>query len=161
MTMQRIYDKLRENNPQLLGNDKKKKKLPPPQVGRVGTTRTAWTNYKEICAGLKRDPDHVFSYFLSELGTTGVIDGSDRLILKGKYLPKYIETLLLKYVDEFVKCKNCSTVETELRRDSETRLFFMDCSMCGSSRSVTLIKAGFHATGKGERRKARDAAGDL
>lgn len=48
-----------------------------------------------------------------------------------------------------------------MRRDSETRLFFVDCCMCGSSRSVALIKAGFHATGKGERRKARDAAADL
>jgi translation initiation factor 2 subunit 2 len=143
-----------------LGNEKKKKKLPPPQVGRVGTTRTAWTNFKEICDGLNRAPDHVLSYFLSELGTTGVIDGSDRLLLKGKYLPKYIESLILKYVNDFVKCKNCNTVETEMRRDSETRLFFMDCRICGSSRSVGLIKAGFHATGKGERRKARDAAAD-
>ena len=52
----------------------------------------------------------------------------------------------------------CRNTETDLRRDNVSRLFFMDCKACGSSRSVAPIKAGFHATSKGERRKARDAA---
>jgi len=33
------------------------------------------------------------------------------------------------------------------------------CKACGSQRSVTTIKAGFHATIKGERKKARNATG--
>ena len=49
-----------------------RKKLKPPQVMRVGTTRTAWVNFKEICNMMKRTPDHVQSFFLNELGTTGV-----------------------------------------------------------------------------------------
>ena len=140
----------------MLGREKKR--LKPPQVSRVGTTRTAWTNFKDICAGLKRTPDHILSFYLAELGTTGAIDGSDRLLLKGKYMPKYIESLLRKYIAEFVQCHMCRNVETDLRRDNVSRLFFMDCKACGSSRSVAPIKAGFHATSKGERRKARDAA---
>ena len=153
---QRVYSKLLENNPELLGREKKR--LKPPQVSRVGTTRTAWTNFKDICAGLKRTPDHILSFYLAELGTTGAIDGSDRLLLKGKYMPKYIESLLRKYIAEFVQCHMCRNVETDLRRDNVSRLFFMDCKACGSSRSVAPTKAGFHATSKGERRTARDAA---
>ena len=38
---------------------------------RVGTTRTAWVNFKEICGMMKRSGEHVQSFFLNELGTTG------------------------------------------------------------------------------------------
>jgi hypothetical protein len=38
----------------------------------------------------------------------------------------------------------------ELTRDAITRLWFMNCKACGSARSVAAIKAGFHATAKGD-----------
>jgi translation initiation factor 2 subunit 2 len=80
--LERIYALLNANNPELIGRERKK--LKPPAVSRVGTTRTAWTNFREICAGMRRSPDHVLSFFLAELGTTGSIDGSDRLLVRGK-----------------------------------------------------------------------------
>ncbi len=132
--------------------------LKPPAVSRVGTTRTAWTNFKEICTGMKRAPDHVLSFFLAELGTTGSIDGSDRLLVRGKYQPKYIESLLRKYIAEFVICSMCRNLNTELQRDSTTRLWMMNCLTCRCNRTVNAIKAGFLATKKGERKKARAAA---
>lgn len=58
---------------------------------------------------------------------------------------------------EYVLCQMCRSLETELARDQMSRLYFMTCKACGSSRSVAPIKAGYHATGKGERRKAREA----
>jgi translation initiation factor 2 beta subunit (eIF-2beta)/eIF-5 len=113
--LSRIFGLLHENNPELLGREKKR--LKPPQVSRVGTTRTAWTNFKDICASLKRTPDHILSFYLAELGTTGAIDGSERLMLKGKFQPKYIESLLRKYITEYVQCHMCRNTETELTRD--------------------------------------------
>ena len=65
----RIYKLLYANNPELL--DRTRKKLKPPQVMRVGTTRTAWVNFKEICVTMKRSTEHVMLFFLNELGTTG------------------------------------------------------------------------------------------
>lgn len=47
---------------------------------------------------MKRSTEHVLSFFLAELGTTGSIDGSERLVMRGKYQPKYIESLLRKYI---------------------------------------------------------------
>ncbi len=43
----RVFTLLHENNPELMGRERRK--LKPPQVSRVGTTRTAWTNFKDIC----------------------------------------------------------------------------------------------------------------
>jgi translation initiation factor 2 subunit 2 len=44
-------------------------------------------------------------------------------------------------------------------RAIRSRLYFMGCKACGSTRSVAPIKAGFHATARGERKKAREAMG--
>jgi hypothetical protein len=40
----------------------------------------------------------VLSFFLVELDTTGAIDGSDRLLLRGRFPPKVIEQGLRKYI---------------------------------------------------------------
>jgi translation initiation factor 2 subunit 2 len=106
---------------------------------------------------MKRDTSHVLNFFLAELGTTGSIDGSDRLLVRGKYQPKYVESLLRKYIKEYVVCAMCHSLNTDLTRDNISRLYFMNCKACGSARSVAAIKAGFHATAKGERKKAREA----
>ena len=35
----------------------------------------------------------------------GSIDGTQRLVIRGKYVPKYIESLLRKYIVEYVTCQ--------------------------------------------------------
>jgi len=151
-----IYAQLPPNNPEL--TDRHRKKLRPPEVMRVGTTRTAWVNFADNCAVLKREKEHVQSFFLAELGTTGSIDGSARFLIKGRYLPKYIENLLRHYIQDYVTCHMCRSLDTDLTRDAVSRLYFLSCKACGSQRSVLPIKAGFHATARGERKKAREAA---
>jgi translation initiation factor 2 subunit 2 len=91
---------------------------------------------------LKRSPEHVLQFFLAELGTDGSIDGSQRLIIKGRYVPRKIESLLRKYIGEYVTCHACRNPDTAFTRDPVSRLYFVHCSSCGSSRSVAAIKAG-------------------
>jgi len=157
LLMLRVYDQLRANNPDLV--NKRKAVMPPPQVMRVGTSRILWTNFADTCKRMKRDPDHVMRFFLTELGTTGSIDGSDRFLMKGKFVPKYIESLLKRYINEYVTCSMCRNVDTRLSRDALTRMYFMHCESCGASRAVQAIQKGYHATAKGERRAARNAVG--
>jgi translation initiation factor 2 subunit 2 len=47
---------------------------------------------------MRRQPDHVIQFLFAELGTTGSLDGSQRLIIKGRFQPKQIETVLKKYI---------------------------------------------------------------
>jgi translation initiation factor 2 subunit 2 len=37
---------------------------------------------------MNRSPEHVFQFMMAELGTEGSIDGLQRLVIKGKFLPK-------------------------------------------------------------------------
>ncbi|CAI2313325.1 unnamed protein product [Caenorhabditis sp. 36 PRJEB53466] len=114
-----------------------------PEVGRAGSKKTAFSNFLEICRLMKRQDKHVLQFLLAELGTTGSIDGSNCLIVKGRWLQKHFESVLRKYIKEYVMCHTCKSSDTQLTKD--TRLFFLQCNTCGSRCSVTAIKSGFKA----------------
>lgn len=152
----RVYLLVQSKNPALA--QRVTKKLKPPQVMRVGTTRSCWTNFDDIRESLNREREHMKEFFLSELGTTGSLDAKNQFMVRGKFPPKTIESLLVKYITDYVMCANCRSLETELTRDAITRLYFMSCNACGSSRSVAQIRTGFHNVGRGERRRARATA---
>jgi len=128
-------------------------KMKPPVVYRDGTSKTVWANFPEICKIMDRQPEHVLSFVLAEVGSIGSIDGNGRLVIKGKFQPKHIENILRNYIGEYVKCHTCKSPETHLMK--ETRLTFMVCEKCGSTRSVTAIKSGFQVTTRAQRRSER------
>ena len=152
--LERIFDILTNNNPELM--HKKRYKLKPPQIMRIGTRKCMWHNYPDICETIKRKPDHVMQFYLTELGTTGNLDGNGRLVLKGTFVPKKIESLLRKYISEYVTCHLCKSPDTELVKEQASRLFLVQCHACGARRSVATIQKGYLATQRGERRAARN-----
>lgn len=62
LLLDRMYEILKKNNPEYAV--KKRYVMAPPQVYRVGSTRTCWANFAVICGQMKRAPDHVLSFFL-------------------------------------------------------------------------------------------------
>ncbi|RVX22932.1 Eukaryotic translation initiation factor 2 subunit beta [Vitis vinifera] len=187
----RVFNILRENNPELAG-DRRRTVMRPPQVLREGTKKTVFVNFMDLCkTGLPfgsnnscsfvgilymsgmhwmhRQPDHVMAFLLAELGTSGSLDGQQRLVVKGRFAPKNFEGILRRYIilssllhksdstslafsskvelkdgtDEYVICLGCKSPDTILSK--ENRLFFLRCEQCGSGRSVAPIKAGFVA----------------
>jgi translation initiation factor 2 beta subunit (eIF-2beta)/eIF-5 len=103
LLLQRVFNLLHQNNLGLI--EKTRFTMKPPQLMKVGTKKTLWVNYQEICKMMGRNPDHVFQFMMAELGTEGSIDGNQRLVIKGKFVPQYIESLLKKYIKEYVICK--------------------------------------------------------
>jgi translation initiation factor 2 subunit 2 len=155
--LDRVVDILQTKNPSLV--EKKKRNIKPPQLQLMSSKKTLWVNFQEICTMMQRSPEHVYAFFMAELGTEGSIDGNQRLIIRGKYVPKYIESLLRKYVVEYVTCEMCRSPNTDLKKDGASRLYFCHCRDCGSSRSVAPIRSGYHATSRADRRAARNAKG--
>lgn len=153
--LERVVDLLQTNNPDLV--EKKRTRIKPPQLQLLSSKKTLWVNFQEICSMMQRDPQHVFSFFMAELGTEGSMDGNQRLIIRGKFVAKYIESLLRKYVVEYVTCEMCRSPNTDLVKNQASRLYFCNCRDCGSSRSVAPIRSGYHATSRADRRAARNA----
>merc|ERR1712167_251324 len=106
---------------------------------------------------MKRPPDHVTQFVLAEFGTEGSITADGQLILKGRYQPKHAESLLRKYIKEFVTCEMCKSANTHLQRDASTRLTTVTCENCGASRPAPSIKSGYHAVTRADRRAAKQA----
>ena len=152
----RVHEQINEKNP-TLGTKRGTITLRPPEVTRVGSKKTGFVNFGDTCVALNRSEDHVFQFFLAELGTTGSITSDHQLILKNRYQLRDIESLLRKYIVEFVQCGMCKSAKTEFNRDTATRLSMITCLNCGASRSINSIKTGFHATTKADRKVARAA----
>ncbi|XP_070201046.1 eukaryotic translation initiation factor 2 subunit 2-like isoform X2 [Littorina saxatilis] len=152
----RVFDIMREKNPEMIAGDKKRFVMRPPQVLRVGTRKTSFANFADICRLLHRQPKHVLAFLLAELGTSGSVDGNNQLLIRGKYTQKQIENVLRRYIKEYVTCHTCRSRDTILQKD--TRLFFLQCETCGSRCSVASIKTGFQAvTGKRAAIRAKTA----
>lgn len=143
--LSRFFKILNTNNPELAGDRSGPKfKIPPPICQRDGK-KTIFANIQEISEKLQRFPEHMIQYLFAELGTSGSVDGQKRLVIKGKFLPKQMENLLRRYILEYVTCKTCKSINTELKKEQSNRLFFLVCKSCGSTRSVSSIKTGYQA----------------
>ncbi|RAL59439.1 hypothetical protein DID88_006813 [Monilinia fructigena] len=165
--LSRFFILLSEKNPDHASSGSKSYKIPPPQCLREGNKKTIFANIAEICKRMKRTDEHVTQYLFAELGTNGSVDGSRRLVIKGRFQQKQIENVLRKYISTFTfpffkrytntshsgirDLQKCRSADTELNK-GENRLFFITCNSCGSRRSVTAIKTGFSAQ-VGKRRR--------
>lgn len=138
-----VFSIIRANNPELNAGEKKRFVLKPPTVLRVGTKKTSFANFLEICKLVHRQPKHMQAFLLAELGTSGSVDANNQLIIKGRFQQIQIENVLRRYIKEYVACQTCRSPNTILQK--ETRLFFLQCEKCGSRRSVSSIKSGFQA----------------
>jgi translation initiation factor 2 subunit 2 len=146
--LSRAFSIMRAKNPSLAtSGDKPRMHMKPPEVTRVSTKKSAFTNFLEIAKIMHRQPDHLLQFIMAELGTSGSVDGTNQLIIKGRYQQKQIEAVLRRYIKEYVKCEMCRGLSTILIK--ENRLSFVCCESCNARRSVSQIKAGFQAvTGK-------------
>lgn len=144
--LDRFFAILKEKNPELAGERSGPKfRIPPPVCQREGSKKTLFANVQDISSVLHRNPEHLIQFLFAELGTSGSIDGEKRLVLRGKFQSKQMESVLRRYIIEYVTCKTCKSMNTELKRESANRLHFLSCNACGSTRSVSSIKTGFQA----------------
>ncbi len=145
----------------LLGRDNntdiniKRKSIEYPEVERLGTTKVVWNNFNLICKILNRPNEHLMKFFLTDLGTEGSLNESKSLILKGRFSSKQIEPILRKYIQKFVSCDNCHSLNTNIRKDKINSLSFIFCDDCHAHRSIQSIKAGYHAETRADRRAMR------
>uniref|UniRef100_A0A0B7JZ40 Translation initiation factor IF2/IF5 domain-containing protein n=1 Tax=Bionectria ochroleuca TaxID=29856 RepID=A0A0B7JZ40_BIOOC len=151
LLLNRFFSQLSQKNPDHALSGTRSYKIPPPQCMREGNRKTVFANIADICKRMKRSEEHVTAYLFAELGTNGSVDGSRRLVIKGRFQQKQIENVVRKYIIEYVTCKTCKSPDTELNK-GENRLYFITCNNCGSRRSVTAIKTGFTAQ-VGKRKK--------
>lgn len=105
----------------------------PKVEGHFEGKRTILTNFFQIAAHIRREPEHFLKFMLKELAAAGTKDG-DRLILNIKVPSTKINQKIEEYVNEFVLCKECKKPDTELVKQG--RLTFIHCLACGAKHPV-------------------------
>ncbi|KAI3912436.1 hypothetical protein MKW92_042677 [Papaver armeniacum] len=120
--LDRMVNILRENNPEYeelldgalnaLGEsiqelvvDLRKRVFTPPRTslrGREGINKTAVVNFMDICEKMHKEPEHVMNFLLAQKGTTGYLDGQQRLVVKGRFDSSNFEGILKTYINDYV-----------------------------------------------------------
>ena len=116
-------------------------RMPRPIVNLVGKTRSAWMNFGDFVKTLNRNQDHLFQYVLGELGVDGTIGGENQFFLKSRINSKDIETILRRYIRDYVQCPNCQSLNTIIRKDQSTRLTQIYCENCKTEKTVQPLKS--------------------
>jgi len=101
LLLSRFFSLLSQKNPDHASSGARSYKIPPPQCLREGNKKTIFANINEICKRMKRTDEHVTQYLFAELGTSGSVDGSRRLVIKGRFQQKQIENVLRRYISTF------------------------------------------------------------
>lgn len=140
--LNRLYENLQDTGVEI----KHKFTVKMPIVQRLGSKKTGWMNFIDCAGNINREQNHLQSFLLSELSTEGNIDGNGYLIIKGIYNQKNIESILRKYVVSYVQCSVCKSLDTTIEKNSSTRLNFLVCSQCKSSRSLQQINTEYKST---------------
>ena len=91
----RFYSLMYSHHPDMMSGTSKSYKIPPPQCLREGNKKTIFANIADICKRMKRSDEHVTSYLFAELGTSGSVDGSKRLVIKGRFQQKQLVSFCL------------------------------------------------------------------
>lgn len=132
--LERIIGIIKNTNPQV--TQKSNFTLVAPIVQKVGT-RSAWSNFSQLCESLGRPIEHVYAFFSKELGTETSLGGDNQLFMKGRYTSSKLETMIVKYTKEFVICSNCKSKDTVLNK--QNKLQVVECSKCGHTKPVAKI----------------------
>lgn len=98
LLLSRFFSILQDHHPDILSSGSKSYKIPPPQCLREGNKKTIFANIADICKRMKRTDEHVMQFLFAELGTNGSVDGSRRLVIKGRFQQKQIENVLRRYI---------------------------------------------------------------
>lgn len=142
LLLKRLYNLMKKNNPNSSSGGLK---VPNIQVGYVGKDRACWMNIEKVANALNRNLEHLFQYVLSELGIEGTIGGENQANFKARVSQTSLQKVLTKYINDYVRCPNCKSFKTILKKDQSTRLQQIFCENCKSEKTVQVIKSRANA----------------
>lgn len=107
-------------------------KVPKVELSVQGN-RSLWHNFQEIIDVLNRPGREVLKFVSGQLGTAGIVEGSNA-IFNGKFTAELVNELVLRYVDQYVICPVCTRPDTEIVKDRLA--YYLSCSACGARTAI-------------------------
>lgn len=131
------YDDLVKRMEKLLpGKGEEKTRFEVPKVkGRIQGKKTMIINLKAIADFLDRDEKLLLKFLLKELGTKAIKE-STHYVLTGKFSAQLINEKIDKFVNEFVKCRECKKPDTKMTKHD--RINSIKCMACGAKYPIRI-----------------------
>ena len=134
----RVRDILDKNNP--YKTKSQKIQLKPVQLEQVAKKKYKWANFMEFAEILRRPAEHLSQFVSIELAVEVVI-ANEKLRMEGRRIDKEeLQSVLKKYILEYVKCPLCNSANTVMSKDANIRSLVMKCEACQSTRTVAPLK---------------------
>jgi len=128
--MEKYEEMLEQGIKNLPARSIQKERFEVPKVqGHIEGNKTIVTNFFQIAAQLRRNPDHLLKFLQREMATPGIIK-DDRLILGRKIGSAQINEKIERYSKIFVICKECGKPDTQLIK--EGGVLMIKCMVCGA-----------------------------
>lgn len=111
----------------------------PKIEGHLEGKKTIINNFNQIATRFRRNPEHLQKFLLKELAVSGQKE-SNRLVLNRNVSRIKIDEKIKQYAEEFVLCRECKKPDTELIKESSSRVTFVHCLACGAKHPLHSIK---------------------
>lgn len=109
--------------------------MPKMRVSIAGS-RSVMTNFSEVSATLRREPEHLMKFLLKELATKGSMVGT-KLEVQGNFSEDMVNRKLELYVKNYVACPECGKHDTKLVKDRG--FMFIKCEVCGARHAAAKV----------------------
>lgn len=133
------YDQMLDRLYQNLNQENARRTLPKPKIYKFNS-KYIWENFPDICSVLNRKPEHLYSYYITELRIEGTLDSKSQFYFKSRINNKQILGILQKYIKEYVICPVCKSNMTKFEKDPVMRITYLKCSGCETQTPVTPIR---------------------
>ena len=135
MDYKELYDRARGQLPDKVFEQSR---LEIPKIDSlVEGNKTFLVNVKDVLAVMNREVNHFLKFMAGELATSVTMEGV-RAVFAGKHARTTLQSLLERYVKEYVICGECGKPDTVLI--TETRILRKRCDACGASIAVKPLR---------------------
>lgn len=123
----RLYEELNS-----LSNNSKKLIIERPIVKALNK-KTYITNFSSVCSKINRELNDIKQYFEKEMNVVANVNSLGGLVITGMFKEINILKVFSSYIEDFVKCKECGSCDTEIIK--ENRITYNNCKKCKSKKA--------------------------
>ena len=118
-------------------------KIPALKLGKGANGRTTWVNFEDVAMVLGRQKEDILKFICAELSIDATLGGEGQMYFKTKQdiSEKTLQSVINDYYKKYIRCPNCKSQNTILRKDPSTRLSQIYCKECKGVKTVQPIKA--------------------
>lgn len=145
--LHRIYENLENDHPSLferVSTSNKTVQVQVPKVAKYGSKRTVILEFDALCKQIRRPMEHVMQFLQQELHVVVTLDQQESAtsrtcMVQGVFHSKQMESVLRKYITQYVACTSCGNIDTILTRDRVSRIYTVSCMSCNAHRTVASL----------------------